>query len=68
MGSGNFGQIKQQTVELSALESLKHTPIDLQLGKSVSNVSWLFLIRSSWYLRIMKICIKAWLSLDFSQI
>ena len=39
MGRGNFGQIRQQTVELSALESLKHTPIDLQLGKRVSTVS-----------------------------
>ena len=68
MGSGNFGQIRQQTVKLSALESLKHTTIVLKLGKSVSIVSWLFLIRSSWYLRVMKICIKAWLSLDFSQI
>ena len=66
--SSYFGLIGPLTAELAALERLKKSPLAYNGKKDVSTFSLLFLIGSFIYLQVMITCMRAWMSLKFSQI
>ena len=66
--SSKFREIRPWTMELAALERLKKIPWTYNGENDVITLSPLFFIRSFSYLQAMRTCIKAWMSLKFSQI
>ena len=63
-----FGQIGQWTVELAALERLEKFPKTYNGKTVVTTPAPSFLIESSSFLQVTRICIKAWMSSKFGQI
>ena len=64
----NFSLIGPPTAELAALERLKKSPYAYNGKNDVSTFSRLFLIVSFSYLQALITYMRAWMSLEFSQI
>ena len=64
--SSKFGQILLWTTELAAHERMKKNHL-LLIGKRCHHIFSAILIGSFSYLQVMRTCIRAWISLKFSQ-
>ena len=65
--SSKFGQIRQLTLELAALERPKDSQILIMGKNGVSTFSRLFLIRSISYFQVTITYMRACMSLKFGQ-
>ena len=66
--SSKFGQIRLRTAELAALERLEKSPYTYNGRNLVNALAPSFLNQSSLFLKVTRTCMKAWMSLNFSQI